>query len=128
MDLELKNNPPYPKKIIQSSGIATREESWTGVFVFVRYCHESRFLFSRKITGVFKTTVPLFPQISVIKGTYLGLEHMSKEYGKEGGTIINVSSMAGWPLALKYCLIRRVNRGCVTLHYITGYISYQARL
>lgn len=34
-------------------------------------------------------------QTSVIKGTYLALEHMSKEYGKEGGTIINVSSMAG---------------------------------
>uniref|UniRef100_A0A3Q3EBN3 15-hydroxyprostaglandin dehydrogenase [NAD(+)] n=1 Tax=Labrus bergylta TaxID=56723 RepID=A0A3Q3EBN3_9LABR len=33
---------------------------------------------------------------SVIKGTYLGLEHMSKEYGKEGGTIINVSSMAAF--------------------------------
>uniref|UniRef100_A0A3Q4I7W6 15-hydroxyprostaglandin dehydrogenase n=1 Tax=Neolamprologus brichardi TaxID=32507 RepID=A0A3Q4I7W6_NEOBR len=32
---------------------------------------------------------------SVIKGTYLALEHMSKEYGKQGGTIINVSSMAG---------------------------------
>ncbi|XP_010774312.1 15-hydroxyprostaglandin dehydrogenase [NAD(+)]-like, partial [Notothenia coriiceps] len=32
---------------------------------------------------------------SVIKGTYLALEHMSKEYGKEGGIIINVSSMAG---------------------------------
>ncbi|XP_033976839.1 15-hydroxyprostaglandin dehydrogenase [NAD(+)] isoform X2 [Trematomus bernacchii] len=30
---------------------------------------------------------------SVIKGTYLALEHMSKEYGKEGGIIINVSSM-----------------------------------
>ncbi|XP_054882405.1 15-hydroxyprostaglandin dehydrogenase [NAD(+)]-like [Poeciliopsis prolifica] len=27
---------------------------------------------------------------SVIKGTYLALEHMSKEFGKEGGTIINV--------------------------------------
>lgn len=34
-------------------------------------------------------------QTSVIKGTYLGLEHMSREYGKPGGTIINVSSMAG---------------------------------
>ncbi|MEQ2209178.1 hypothetical protein XENOCAPTIV_026004, partial [Xenoophorus captivus] len=33
-------------------------------------------------------------QTSVIKGTYLALEHMSKEYGKIGGTIINVSSMA----------------------------------
>ncbi|GLD61140.1 15-hydroxyprostaglandin dehydrogenase [NAD(+)] [Lates japonicus] len=33
---------------------------------------------------------------SVIKGTYLALEHMSKEYGKEGGTIINVSSMAAF--------------------------------
>lgn len=33
---------------------------------------------------------------SVIKGTYLGLEHMSKEHGKEGGTIINVSSMAAF--------------------------------
>ncbi|XP_078146852.1 15-hydroxyprostaglandin dehydrogenase [NAD(+)] isoform X2 [Centroberyx gerrardi] len=30
---------------------------------------------------------------SVIKGTYLALDHMSKEYGKEGGIIINVSSM-----------------------------------
>lgn len=37
-----------------------------------------------------------FPsQTSVIKGTYLALEHMSKEHGKQGGTIINVSSMAG---------------------------------
>lgn len=34
-------------------------------------------------------------QTSVINGTYLALEHMSKEHGKEGGTIINVSSMAG---------------------------------
>ncbi|KAK2815546.1 hypothetical protein Q5P01_026013 [Channa striata] len=33
---------------------------------------------------------------SVIKGTYLGLEHMSKEYGKKGGSIINVSSMAAF--------------------------------
>ncbi|XP_029985583.1 15-hydroxyprostaglandin dehydrogenase [NAD(+)], partial [Sphaeramia orbicularis] len=40
--------------------------------------------------------VPLSPQTSVIKGTYLGLEHMSHEYGKEGGVIINVSSMAAF--------------------------------
>ncbi|KAK7929779.1 hypothetical protein WMY93_006174 [Mugilogobius chulae] len=33
---------------------------------------------------------------SVIKGTYLGLEHMSKEYGKAGGSIINVASMAAF--------------------------------
>lgn len=33
---------------------------------------------------------------SVIKGTYLALEHMSKEYGKEGGSVINVSSMAAF--------------------------------
>ncbi|XP_049337367.1 15-hydroxyprostaglandin dehydrogenase [NAD(+)] isoform X2 [Astyanax mexicanus] len=33
---------------------------------------------------------------SVIKGTYLALDHMSKEYGKEGGVIINVSSMAAF--------------------------------
>ncbi|XP_037546045.1 15-hydroxyprostaglandin dehydrogenase [NAD(+)] [Nematolebias whitei] len=33
---------------------------------------------------------------SVIKGTYLALEHMSKEYDKEGGTIVNVSSMAAF--------------------------------
>lgn len=33
---------------------------------------------------------------SVIKGTYLALDHMSKEYGKEGGTVINVSSMAAF--------------------------------
>ncbi|KAM8842545.1 15-hydroxyprostaglandin dehydrogenase [NAD(+)] [Synchiropus picturatus] len=33
---------------------------------------------------------------SVIKGTYLALDHMSQEYGKQGGTIINVSSMAAF--------------------------------
>ncbi|XP_036372782.1 15-hydroxyprostaglandin dehydrogenase [NAD(+)] [Megalops cyprinoides] len=33
---------------------------------------------------------------SVIKGTYLALDHMSKEHGKEGGVIINVSSMAAF--------------------------------
>ncbi|MBN3300049.1 PGDH dehydrogenase, partial [Amia calva] len=33
---------------------------------------------------------------SLIKGTYFGLEHMSKEYGKGGGVIINVSSMAAF--------------------------------
>ncbi|KAL4640515.1 15-hydroxyprostaglandin dehydrogenase NAD(+)-like [Arapaima gigas] len=33
---------------------------------------------------------------SVIKGTYLGLEYMSKEHGKDGGVIINVSSMAAF--------------------------------
>ncbi|XP_041079506.1 15-hydroxyprostaglandin dehydrogenase [NAD(+)] isoform X2 [Polyodon spathula] len=33
---------------------------------------------------------------SVVKGTYLGLEHMSKEHGKQGGVIINVSSMAAF--------------------------------
>ncbi|KAM6940255.1 15-hydroxyprostaglandin dehydrogenase [NAD(+)] [Xenentodon cancila] len=33
---------------------------------------------------------------SLIKGTYLALEHMSKENGKKGGTIINVSSMAAF--------------------------------
>ncbi|XP_029114993.1 15-hydroxyprostaglandin dehydrogenase [NAD(+)] [Scleropages formosus] len=33
---------------------------------------------------------------SVIKGTYLGLDYMSKEHGKEGGVIINVSSMAAF--------------------------------
>ncbi|KAJ3609902.1 hypothetical protein NHX12_021996 [Muraenolepis orangiensis] len=33
---------------------------------------------------------------SVIKGTYLALDHMSKEHGKRGGVIINVSSMAAF--------------------------------
>ncbi|XP_006630023.1 15-hydroxyprostaglandin dehydrogenase [NAD(+)] [Lepisosteus oculatus] len=33
---------------------------------------------------------------SVIKGTYLALDHMSKEYGKDGGVIINISSMAAF--------------------------------
>ncbi|XP_028831581.1 15-hydroxyprostaglandin dehydrogenase [NAD(+)] isoform X2 [Denticeps clupeoides] len=33
---------------------------------------------------------------SVVKGTYLALEHMSKEHGKEGGVIVNVSSMAAF--------------------------------
>ncbi|KAM9769170.1 LOW QUALITY PROTEIN: 15-hydroxyprostaglandin dehydrogenase [NAD(+)]-like [Menidia menidia] len=33
---------------------------------------------------------------SVIKGTYLALEHMSREHGKQGGSIINVSSMAAF--------------------------------
>lgn len=44
-------------------------------------------------------TSPLWPslslQTSVINGTYLALEHMSREHGKDGGIIINVSSMAG---------------------------------
>lgn len=31
----------------------------------------------------------------MIRGTYLALEHMSREHGKDGGIIINVSSMAG---------------------------------
>ena len=34
-------------------------------------------------------------QTSVVKGTYLALDHMSKEHGKSGGVVINVSSMAG---------------------------------
>ncbi|CAG06100.1 unnamed protein product, partial [Tetraodon nigroviridis] len=33
---------------------------------------------------------------SVIRGTYLALEHMSREHGKDGGIIINVSSMAAF--------------------------------
>ncbi|XP_069487536.1 15-hydroxyprostaglandin dehydrogenase [NAD(+)] [Ambystoma mexicanum] len=33
--------------------------------------------------------------ISVIRGTYIALEHMSKKNGGEGGTIINISSLAG---------------------------------
>ncbi|XP_028646987.1 15-hydroxyprostaglandin dehydrogenase [NAD(+)] [Erpetoichthys calabaricus] len=33
---------------------------------------------------------------SLIKGTYLALEHMSRENGKDGGVIINVSSMAAF--------------------------------
>ncbi|TNM85491.1 hypothetical protein fugu_007762 [Takifugu bimaculatus] len=33
---------------------------------------------------------------SVISGTYLALEHMSREHGKGGGIIINVSSMAAF--------------------------------
>lgn len=57
---------------------------------------------SPKKTSVHYVLVELYncflPQTSVIKGTYLALEHMSKEYGKEGGVIINVSSMAGKPL------------------------------
>lgn len=50
--------------------------------------------------SVFDVCVCVFFQTSVIKGTYLALEHMSKEYGKEGGVIINVSSMAGNVLSL----------------------------
>nr|XP_051688366.1 15-hydroxyprostaglandin dehydrogenase [NAD(+)] isoform X2 [Oryctolagus cuniculus] len=33
--------------------------------------------------------------VSVISGTYLGLDYMSKQNGGEGGIIINMSSMAG---------------------------------
>ncbi|ESO86972.1 hypothetical protein LOTGIDRAFT_128222 [Lottia gigantea] len=33
--------------------------------------------------------------VSVIQGTQLGIEYMSKEYGGNGGVIINVSSSAG---------------------------------
>lgn len=34
-------------------------------------------------------------QVSVISGTYLGLDYMSKQNGGEGGIIINMSSLAG---------------------------------
>lgn len=33
--------------------------------------------------------------VSVISGTYLGLDYMSKQNGGEGGIIINISSLAG---------------------------------
>lgn len=49
-----------------------------------------------------------FTQTSVIKGTYLALEHMSKEYGKQGGSIINVSSMAGKQLKTLSCILHIV--------------------
>ncbi|KAM7142164.1 15-hydroxyprostaglandin dehydrogenase [NAD(+)] isoform 1-T1 [Molossus nigricans] len=44
--------------------------------------------------------------VSVISGTYLGLEYMSKQNGGEGGIIINMSSLAGlMPVAQQpvYC-------------------------
>lgn len=38
--------------------------------------------------------------VSVISGTYLGLEYMGKQNGGDGGIIINMSSIAGlWPVA-----------------------------
>ncbi|XP_072446509.1 15-hydroxyprostaglandin dehydrogenase [NAD(+)]-like [Chiloscyllium punctatum] len=33
--------------------------------------------------------------VSVIKGTYLGIQHMSKETGGKGGVIVNIASIAG---------------------------------
>ncbi|XP_048399865.1 15-hydroxyprostaglandin dehydrogenase [NAD(+)]-like [Stegostoma tigrinum] len=33
--------------------------------------------------------------VSVIKGTYLGIQHMSKEAGGRGGVIVNIASIAG---------------------------------
>ncbi|XP_043559108.1 15-hydroxyprostaglandin dehydrogenase [NAD(+)]-like [Chiloscyllium plagiosum] len=33
--------------------------------------------------------------VSVIKGTFLGIQHMSKETGGKGGVIVNIASMAG---------------------------------
>ncbi|XP_020383022.1 15-hydroxyprostaglandin dehydrogenase [NAD(+)]-like [Rhincodon typus] len=33
--------------------------------------------------------------VSVIKGTYLGIQHMSKETGGKGGVIVNIASMSG---------------------------------
>ncbi|KAM8834609.1 15-hydroxyprostaglandin dehydrogenase [NAD(+)]-like [Synchiropus picturatus] len=33
--------------------------------------------------------------MGVIRGTYLGLEHMSKQSGGRGGVVVNVASMAG---------------------------------
>lgn len=45
-------------------------------------------------------------QVSVISGTYLGLDYMSKQNGGEGGIIINMSSLAGlMPVAQQpvYC-------------------------
>lgn len=44
--------------------------------------------------------------VSVISGTYLGLDYMSKQNGGEGGIIINISSIAGlMPVAQQpvYC-------------------------
>lgn len=52
------------------------------------------------------TTISFCLQISVIRGTYLALEHMSKENGKEGGTIINVSSMAGRLILIQITLAK----------------------
>lgn len=47
--------------------------------------------------GIQRVTPALYflSQTSVIQGTYFALDHMSKEHSKEGGVIINVSSMAG---------------------------------
>ncbi|XP_073433679.1 15-hydroxyprostaglandin dehydrogenase [NAD(+)] isoform X2 [Dendrobates tinctorius] len=36
--------------------------------------------------------------ISVIRGTYIGLELMNKKNGGQGGVIINISSLAGSPV------------------------------
>ncbi|XP_060692900.1 15-hydroxyprostaglandin dehydrogenase [NAD(+)]-like [Hemiscyllium ocellatum] len=33
--------------------------------------------------------------VSVIKGTYLGIQHMSKQTGGKGGVIVNIASIAG---------------------------------
>lgn len=44
--------------------------------------------------------------VSVISGTYLGLDYMSKQNGGEGGIIVNMSSLAGlMPVAQQpvYC-------------------------
>ncbi|KAB0339948.1 hypothetical protein FD754_023526, partial [Muntiacus muntjak] len=48
----------------------------------------------------------LWVLVSVISGTYLGLDYMSKQNGGEGGIIINMSSLAGlMPVAQQpvYC-------------------------
>ncbi|XP_045655369.1 15-hydroxyprostaglandin dehydrogenase [NAD(+)] isoform X2 [Ursus americanus] len=43
--------------------------------------------------------------VSVISGTYLGLDYMSKQNGGEGGIIINMSSLAGYLTLLSVRLL-----------------------
>ncbi|XP_026374666.2 15-hydroxyprostaglandin dehydrogenase [NAD(+)] isoform X2 [Ursus maritimus] len=43
--------------------------------------------------------------VSVISGTYLGLDYMSKQNGGEGGVIINMSSLAGYLTLLSVRLL-----------------------
>uniref|UniRef100_A0A8C4F9E4 15-hydroxyprostaglandin dehydrogenase [NAD(+)] n=1 Tax=Dicentrarchus labrax TaxID=13489 RepID=A0A8C4F9E4_DICLA len=92
-------------------------EEW---LLIVREQRKNTQMLSSRISNAFQSTVDKFGRLdivinnaginneknwektiqvnltSVIKGTYLALEHMSKEYGKEGGIIINVSSMAAF--------------------------------
>lgn len=56
-------------------------------------------------------------QISVIRGTYIGLDYMKKENGGNGGVIVNIASIAGKNIIcfIKLYAAQFWHRGTMTL-------------